>query len=386
VRGLLSIGMAAVLLMTVGSPADAGVLPSPPGAAAGAPQPILPSLPLPLPLPSLPLPLPTLPLPTLPSLPVIPPPIAHPQPTTPAGPGTQAGGAPGAAGAQPPGPAPPAAAGAGTPGSGTAIGDDPSADLYPQPPVDPAVTAQARLVAQLNDVEHRVQYLHNVLARTQADLAVAQARLGSLGPLITLLTAPGGTSSAASNARGGPIVALSEAVADGQAELARREEEAQALQQQVNSGFQQTLASSVPVPAAATTYLGGKLRRPIPGTITSRFGNRFDPYYHVWQLHPGIDIGAPPGTSIVAAAGGRVSQAGWYGGYGNYTCIDHGYVGGARLSTCYGHQRAILVSPGQLVSAGQVIGQVGSTGASTGPHLHFEVRLGGRPVDPMPWI
>jgi murein DD-endopeptidase MepM/ murein hydrolase activator NlpD len=88
----------------------------------------------------------------------------------------------------------------------------------------------------------------------------------------------------------------------------------------------------------------------------------------------------------VAAAGGRVTQAGWAGGYGNYTCIDHGLVGGARLSTCYGHQQAILVAPGQQVTAGQVIGRVGSTGASTGPHLHFEVRLGGRPVDPLPWI
>jgi murein DD-endopeptidase MepM/ murein hydrolase activator NlpD len=134
------------------------------------------------------------------------------------------------------------------------------------------------------------------------------------------------------------------------------------------------------------TYAGGKLRRPLPGPITSPFGNRLDPYYHVWQLHAGIDIGVPAGTDIMAAAAGRVTQASWFGGYGWYTCIDHGQVNGQRLSTCYGHQQAILVVPGQQVSAGQVIGRAGSTGASTGPHLHFEVRLGGRPVDPMPWI
>ncbi|NJC73946.1 M23 family metallopeptidase [Planosporangium thailandense] len=151
---------------------------------------------------------------------------------------------------------------------------------------------------------------------------------------------------------------------------------------------------AAPAPGAAAAagtgttagYGGGKLRRPAPGPITSPFGMRFDPYYHVWQLHAGVDIGAPAGAQIVAAAAGRVVQAGWNGGYGNYTCIEHGQADGQRLTTCYGHQQKILVSSGQQVSAGQVIGLVGSTGAATGPHLHFEVRLGGRPVDPMPWI
>src|SRR5262249_4893534 len=159
------------------------------------------------------------------------------------------------------------------------------------------------------------------------------------------------------------------------AELARSESLAQSLQQQINSGVQDTVAAP-PAPASAAAYAGGKLARPVAGPITSRFGNRFDPYYHVWQLHAGIDIAASLGTPITAAAGGRVTRAGWYGGYGNYTCIDHGQVRGQRLTTCYGHQSAILVKPGEQVSAGQVIGRIGSTGASTGPHVHFEVRLG----------
>ncbi|HEV7897735.1 MAG TPA: M23 family metallopeptidase, partial [Planosporangium sp.] len=273
------------------------------------------------------------------------------------------------------------------------IANNPGADLYPQLPVDPATTPQARLVARLGEVQRRVQYLHNTIARTQADLAVAQGQVGAVPSLITLLTAQTtATTPTAESYRGsvdtpeGRVLVLTSAIASGQDELTRRQAEVQTIQQQVNSSVQQAILTAGPVPATAANYGGGRLRRPVPGPITSTFGNRYDPYYHVWQLHAGLDIGAPAGTAIVAAAPGRVTQAGWSGGYGYYTCIDHGQVGGQRLSTCYGHQQKILVTPGQQVSAGQVIGQVGSTGASTGPHLHFEVRLGGRPVDPTPWI
>ncbi len=137
---------------------------------------------------------------------------------------------------------------------------------------------------------------------------------------------------------------------------------------------------------AAPGYTGGRLRWPVGGRMSSPFGTRYDPYYHVWQLHAGLDLAVPAGTPIRAAAGGTVQRAGWWGGYGNYTCVLHGVVRGQRLTTCYGHQSRTLVQPGQQVAAGQVIGLVGSTGASTGPHLHFEVRLGGRPVDPRPWL
>ncbi len=273
-----------------------------------------------------------------------------------------------------------------TPESAAAtIAGSPSADLYPQPPVDPASTAQAQLVAQLGDVEQRMQYLSNVLGRTRADLAVAQHQLGPVPTLITILIAPGTTppTGSAADSPLGRVLALSAAISSAETELARRQTEAQTIQQTITTSLQ---AATAAAPLAGTGFGGLPLRRPVPGPITSPFGNRFDPYYHVWQLHTGVDIGAAAGTPIVAAAAGRVSQAGWFGGYGNYTCIDHGQVDGQRLSTCYGHQERILVTPGEQVSAGQVIGLVGSTGASTGPHLHFEVRLGGRPVDPLPWI
>lgn len=274
-----------------------------------------------------------------------------------------------------------------TPESAAAtIAGSPSADLYPQPPTDPATTAQAQLVAQLSDVEHRMQYLNNVLASNRADLAVAQHQLGPVPTLIMNLIAPAATlpSGTAADSPLGRVLALSSAISSAESELTHRQAEAQTLQQTIATRIQQAAAAAAPL--AGTGHGGLALRRPVPGPITSPFGNRLDPYYHVWQLHTGVDIGAPAGTPIVAAAAGRVSQAGWFGGYGNYTCIDDGQADGQRLSTCYGHQQKILVTPGEQVNAGQVIGLVGSTGASTGPHLHFEVRLGGRPVDPLPWI
>ncbi len=115
---------------------------------------------------------------------------------------------------------------------------------------------------------------------------------------------------------------------------------------------------------------------PVNGPVTSPFGMRWG------RLHPGIDIGVPTGTPIHAAASGRVAIAGWVSGYGNYTCIDHG--GG--LATCYAHQETIYVSVGQDVTQGQVIGLVDCTGYCFGPHLHFEVRVNGTPVDPMGYL
>ena len=115
---------------------------------------------------------------------------------------------------------------------------------------------------------------------------------------------------------------------------------------------------------------------PANGSVSSGFGMRWG------RLHAGIDIPLPVGTGLRAAAGGRVVIAGWTGGYGNYTCIQHS--GG--LSTCYGHQSSIGVSVGQSVSQGQIIGASGNTGNSTGPHVHFEVRVNGSPVDPLGYL
>lgn len=124
----------------------------------------------------------------------------------------------------------------------------------------------------------------------------------------------------------------------------------------------------------------GSFSWPVTGTITSPFGWRSNPFGGAPDFHQGLDIAAPTGTTVTAAATGTVILAQWYGGYGNYILIDHG--GG--YSTGYGHLSAIYVSVGQKVKRGQAIGAVGSTGQSTGPHLHFEVRIHGKPVDPAP--
>jgi murein DD-endopeptidase MepM/ murein hydrolase activator NlpD len=133
-------------------------------------------------------------------------------------------------------------------------------------------------------------------------------------------------------------------------------------------------------------YRGGNLKMPVHGWKSSSFGNRYDPYYRVWQLHAGTDFAAGGGTPIYAAASGRVSQSGWYGGYGNYTCINHGKRDGRSFSTCYGHQSKILVHDGEYVRRGEVIGRVGTTGASTGYHLHFETRFDGVPKNPVNYL
>jgi len=144
------------------------------------------------------------------------------------------------------------------------------------------------------------------------------------------------------------------------------------------------LLAALSTPGATTvTPTAGYFAFPIPGApITSPYGPRIDPIAGYEGFHPGVDFGAPMGTQIHAAGAGIVVFAGEESGYGNFTCINHGN----NLATCYGHQSAILVQVGQQVTRGEVIGLVGSTGYSTGPHLHFEVRIDGKVTDPMPWL
>ncbi len=127
---------------------------------------------------------------------------------------------------------------------------------------------------------------------------------------------------------------------------------------------------------------GGRWLRPLVGRITSAFGWRRDPITGHRRKHDGVDIAAPEGTPIAAVAAGTVRRAGWAGGYGKVVEIAHD----DGTTTLYAHCRDTRVEPGQRVAAGTVIGEVGSTGRSTGPHLHLEVRRDGVPVDPSGWV
>ena len=134
----------------------------------------------------------------------------------------------------------------------------------------------------------------------------------------------------------------------------------------------------------STEYVGGVFTWPCPSShyITSYFGYRMHPVLNVWKYHSGMDIAASTGASIIAAGPGKVILAQTYGGYGNCVIIDHG--GG--VVSLYGHASKLLVSEGQTVTKGQEIAKVGSTGISTGPHLHFEVRENGVVVEPLDYL
>lgn len=136
----------------------------------------------------------------------------------------------------------------------------------------------------------------------------------------------------------------------------------------------------------STVKVSAGFIKPINGPITSPFGYRIHPIFKSRIFHSGIDIGGPNGGAIRASNNGKVIYSGWYGGYGKVVILDHGIVNGKPVTTLYAHMSAILVSNGQTVTKGQTIGREGSTGYSTGPHCHFEVRENGKPVNPFSYI
>jgi len=125
---------------------------------------------------------------------------------------------------------------------------------------------------------------------------------------------------------------------------------------------------------------------PVPGAVTSGFGRRFHPIRHIWKLHDGTDFGAPCGTPIRAPYDGRVTRAYFQPAYGNRLLIDHGSVDGHQVQTAMNHATGYVVGVGAQVRRGQVVGYVGSTGLSTGCHLHLMVWLDGRLSDPLRWL
>ncbi|MFZ9668347.1 MAG: murein hydrolase activator EnvC family protein [Solirubrobacterales bacterium] len=218
---------------------------------------------------------------------------------------------------------------------------------------------QKKLVLKLKTVKERIEKVRDQIAEEEQALQVARAAVQSREDS---LVAARGQRSAALSQVDEQVGRLESIRADLQAEI--QAEIAAA------SGVSTLPAGPMSAPSAAG------LVWPLSGTLTSGFGYRWG------RMHEGIDIAVAEGTPVRAAKSGTVILASYYGGYGNYICVDHG--GG--LSTCYAHLSGYASSTGQRVSQGQVIGYSGNTGSSTGPHLHFEVRINGAAQDPMGYL
>lgn len=160
-------------------------------------------------------------------------------------------------------------------------------------------------------------------------------------------------------------------------ELARQ---SKAISQMINQEIKRSGKDGVSV-----TVTGGFVW-PVRGRITSPYGWRVHPIFKRKIFHSGLDIAVPYGTPIKAANSGRVIFVGWYNGYGKVVIVDHGKINGIPTTTLYAHMSATLVKQGTNIAKGAIIGKVGTTGYSTGPHLHFEVRQKGNPTNPLNFV
>jgi len=255
----------------------------------------------------------------------------------------------------------------------------------------------------LNDLIEQMQLLNEIgqqdrrfaaeIAAVKAELRAARRKTAGTKAEVARVTAALAERAAVQRAARDELVAREGALVDARAGKAsllasvrdERHEDEENLEEMLAASaaiaakIQAAQAAAAAAQGAPTVGSGavpaGGFIWPVQGVLTSGFGPRWG------RMHEGIDIGAPGGTPIVAAAAGTIIFAGWLGGYGNLTLIDHGNG----VATAYGHQSAFTVTSG-AVSQGQVIGAVGSTGNSTGNHLHFEVRINGTPGDPLGYL
>jgi peptidase, M23B family len=210
------------------------------------------------------------------------------------------------------------------------------------------VELEKAAAAKQAEIEQKKKEREVVLQKAQNDRAIAMQAIEEL------------------NASSAQITSLLKA---RQAERAAARAAAEAAAQQSSSGYSWVQGT-------------GQLGWPVSGEITSPYGYRTHPIWGTTIYHSGIDIGVDEGTPVHAADGGTVAWSGWMGGYGYAVVIDHGNG----MSTLYAHNSDLAVSEGQDVGKGQVVAYAGSTGNSTGPHVHFEVRISGDPVDPMGYL
>lgn len=238
---------------------------------------------------------------------------------------------------------------------------------YQHKQVDVAADAQGRAQAAIDE-----KLLHED-ARIRAEEAekVAAAEAASLGPLKAELTIAQRTAKKKEKDEEAIVNSLKSQKANYNKQISQLIAESNALAKQIKKNQN-----------PATPVVPGKMIKPVNAPVTSSFGYRTHPIYGDARLHAGVDLGAGYSTAIKAAKAGKVITASVLSGYGNVIIIDHG--GG--ISTLYAHQSSFAVSLGARVTQGQVIGYVGATGQVTGPHLHWEVRVNGAPVNPMGYL
>jgi murein DD-endopeptidase MepM/ murein hydrolase activator NlpD len=258
------------------------------------------------------------------------------------------------------------------------LGSKSFTDLINQAQVVDSINTQDKKIAgQVGSAKERVQAQREHTKRFRslvaAELRTIAIRTNQARALRDRLLASENRLAAARTAKRDALRNVKESKAEFLHEVAGLQQASSALAAQIREA--QSSRSSYSPPGDTTPSAAGFIW-PVNGPVTSPFGMRWG------RMHEGIDIGAASGSPIRAAAAGRVVYSGWMSGYGNLVAIDHG--GG--ISTAYGHQSSIAVGNGQLVSQGQTIGYVGCTGHCFGPHLHFEVRINGTPVDPLGYL
>ncbi len=218
------------------------------------------------------------------------------------------------------------------------------------------------------DARRRTRAARAEAARVEA--AVSSATAEQRG-IVTRLVASRDALVAARSAKTATLASIRSDRDSTLAEIDALEQQSAALAERIRQAQQRASAPAVVAPSGS-----GALGWPVSGPVTSGFGSRWG------RMHEGIDIGVGEGTPVRAAAAGTVIYAGWMSGYGNLVVVDHGNG----LSTAYAHNSSLAVSVGQSVAAGELVSYSGNTGNSTGPHVHFEVRVNGSAVDPLGYL